>query len=488
MRLTVKLTLALTFAILAVFGTNSFIRVRRDMAAHEEDSRNDSRLLGRAVADATARMWQRFGEAEALDLVADANERESHVLIRWVWLDAPAGDPHAPDVPRALLTAAARGGTSVLKARVGAGPEALYTYVPSRIPGPRRGAIELRESLDAERDYLRRTILQATLATAILVLSCAAITLGLGAALVGRPVRRLVAQARRIGVGDLSSRLEIRQRDEIGELADEMNRMSQQLVDARARVASETAAKLAAVEQLRHADRLATVGKLASGIGHEVGTPLNVITGHSQILMDEYPPGTPAHDNSAIVAQQARRVAEIVRQLLDFARPRPIEPVDQQLGPMIRQVARLLDSLAQKKAITIVAEPVSDDTHACVDSGQIQQVLTNLVVNAIHASPRGAQITLGAGRVVAEPPADVSARAGEYQRIFVKDEGTGIEPHVLPHVFEPFFTTKDVGQGTGLGLSVAYGIVKEHGGWIDVKTEMARGTCFTVYLPVGSDS
>ena len=119
----------------------------------------------------------------------------------------------------------------------------------------------------------------------------------------------------------------------------------------------------------------------------------------------------------------------------------------------------------------------------CVDAGQIQQVLTNLIVNAIQATPAGGRVTVGATRKHCRPPAGETAAEGNYCCLTVEDTGQGISEDVRKRLFEPFVTTKEIGQGTGLGLSIAYGIVQEHGGWIGVQSEVGRGSRFQVYLP-----
>jgi signal transduction histidine kinase len=120
-----------------------------------------------------------------------------------------------------------------------------------------------------------------------------------------------------------------------------------------------------------------------------------------------------------------------------------------------------------------------------VDGGQVQQVLTNLVMNGLQAMKRPGTVRVRAAEVRATPPASEGGDEADYVRLDVEDEGDGIAPDVLPHVFEPFFTTKDVGEGTGLGLSVSYGLVRDHGGWIGVRSEPGRGSCFSIYLPRG---
>jgi signal transduction histidine kinase len=125
---------------------------------------------------------------------------------------------------------------------------------------------------------------------------------------------------------------------------------------------------------------------------------------------------------------------------------------------------------------------------AQVDAGQIEQVITNLVMNAVQAMPGGGQVVTAVGPCHAKPPAGHAGGAGEYLCLSVTDEGTGIVEEHRQHVFEPFFTTKDVGEGTGLGLAIVYGIIAEHGGWIDVTSELGKGSCFSVYLPKVPDA
>ncbi len=466
MRLSLKLTLALTGAILVVVGANSIIRVRREINLFEQDMRDDSRLMGRAVAGAAQRIWHRVGEAEARDVVVDANEREGHMHIGWVTLDSHPGP--APANPKILELSIGAEPVSLVGVDPETGEDTLFTYTLVAGPDGQRAGVELRESLAAEHQYVRTSILQATLGTLALVTAVSLITLWLGVVLVGRPVRELVAQARRIGKGELGARLALRTHDEMGELATEMNAMSERLESSR--------------DQLRHADRLATVGKLSAGIAHEVGTPLNVITGYAQLIEDECPAPHPANEGAATIRMQALRVAAIIRQLLDFARPRPLVKQSTSLQGLVEQAAHLLETLTRKRGVEV---QVGEDrgVTANVDPAQLQQVVTNLVVNAMHASKPGSVVNLVVEqRRATGPMDDVGER--EYACIEIRDHGSGMPPEVVERIFEPFFTTKDVGEGTGLGLSVAYGIIREHGGWIAVDSTVGEGSCFTVYVPV----
>jgi two-component system NtrC family sensor kinase len=336
--------------------------------------------------------------------------------------------------------------------------------------------------MSLQRQHARQTVRNTLLTTIVMVTVCGAIALLLGGWFVGRPIRSLVDKAQRIGHGDLSGPLALRQRDEIGELADEMNAMCDRLGAAAADLAVATEAKITMLEQLRHADRLSTVGKLASGIAHELGTPLNVVSGRARMIASGLDP-TEAHDSADIIVVQAQRMTRIIRQLLDFARRRSAHKSPEDLRQVARQTVSLLSPIAEKKKVEIVLVEPDDAFLAEVDASQLQQALTNLIVNGIQAMPQGGTITVSMARAQTQPPADVSGAYGPYLRLDVTDEGVGMAADTMAHIFEPFFTTKPVGEGTGLGLSVTYGIVKEHGGWLAVSSLVGKGSTFSVYLP-----
>ncbi len=483
MKLAHKFTIAVTCAIVSLLALDAIVRVKREVALFDEAAPRRGRLLARTVANAAAYAWQDAGEPTAVALVERANEHEAGIedgrapkAIRWVWLDAPMDHAYRPSVELTALGNLAEGRPVTVEAE-----HAIYTYV--MVPGPRRVAIEVGESMAERDDYLRGTIAEVAITSASLVALCAIVVLSLGTVLVGRPIRKLVEHARRIADGDLETRLDLGQRDEIGALSRDLDTMAERLAATRRQMENETTAKLAVIDQLRHADRLATVGKLSAGIAHEVGTPLNVIMGHAQLITSEYEPDSPAHTNAVIVDQQAHRVAEIIRHLMAFARPRKPQKIGHDLGAITQQVVALLDALARKRDVTLEPIAPTRPIRSHVDAGQLEQVLTNLVVNAIHATPGGGSISVGVTSRHATVPPGVTGDDGTYACIFVRDRGMGIAPELLPHIFEPFFTTKDIGEGTGLGLSVAHGIVKEHGGWIAVTSEVGVGTTFEVYLP-----
>jgi signal transduction histidine kinase len=403
--------------------------------------------------------------------------------VRWIALapEAPAGDE--PLLARDRL-GPVRAAEELSLLHTFKDREAMVTYLPIWLePGRVLGAIELYERFDGRATEIRGEVRRVLVRTTVATLAATAAITGLGILFVGRPMKRLVEKARRIGEGDLSGPLVFHQRDEIGELAHEMNQMCDRLSRAQHRIEEETAKRLATAEQLRHADRLTTVGKLASGLAHELGTPLNVVSGRAKMIARGQVSGAEAIENGAIIAEQCDRMAHIIRQLLGFARRRQPHRSPTELGELARQTLGLLAPIAQKSRVTLTLNPPEGPVNAAVDAALVQQALTNLVVNAMQSMKQGGRVTVELGRTRATPPPDLGGESAEYVFVHVEDEGSGIAPEHLPHIFEPFFTTKDVGEGTGLGLSVTFGIVRDHGGWIAVESALSRGSRFSMYLP-----
>lgn len=475
-----KFTLALVLGILLVHIGSGIVRVRREMDLFQRDIARDSKVLGRALAHSLETVWTTNGERDAMALVEHANDRESDVSIRWIWLDTP---PSSEGVP--LLTAAEieslLAGTPVVN-RHKLHVDTVYTYVPVHVPTPRAGAIEIADPLVDEQLYLQRSIRNATIAVFILVALCASLVWVLGTRLIGRPASALVAQAQRVGRGDLGYRILVRTKDEIGALGVAMNQMCDDLEHARAQVAAETSARVEAIDQLRHADRLKTVGTLASGVAHELGTPLNVIDGYAELIRDDAAAPEAVREHAVVISRQAKRIARIVRQLLDFARHGGLRTATSDVRLVARETLGMLEPLARKRSVTTEFTEPTGDSRALIDSDRLQQVLANIGVNGLQAMPAGGRLALRVDRMRARSPIAGSVEC-DYLRVQIEDTGTGMRAETADRVFEPFFTTKDVGDGTGLGLSVAYGIIADYGGWIDVRSEPGRGSCFSVYVP-----
>lgn len=225
-------------------------------------------------------------------------------------------------------------------------------------------------------------------------------------------------------------------------------------------------------QQVQHADRLATIGQLASGVAHELNEPLGAILGFAQLLDKTPRIPSQARGDIARIMSAALHARDIIRKLMTFARQaRPaLEPID--LNGLIKESRSLWAWRCEDRGIETVYELSPSLVMMHADAGQIRQVLINLVVNAIQAMPEGGRLTLA------------TCVNGNMIELSVADTGEGIPADVLPRLFDPFFTTKDVNQGTGLGLSVVDGIVSGHGGRIDVESQPGRGACIRVYLPL----
>jgi signal transduction histidine kinase len=246
-------------------------------------------------------------------------------------------------------------------------------------------------------------------------------------------------------------------------------------------VAKEQRERRVAIEQLRHAERLNIVGKLAAGMAHELGTPLNVIAGNAELLETRRLSPEKQRALLGTIRGQTDRMSRLMRQLLDFGRAAGGGKVRVDLNGLARATGELLHPLALKRGCSLVVEPHEAPLPILANGAEIEQVLTNLVVNGIDAMPRGGQLHLRTG---IDSRVDRSGDAHGYACAVVEDEGTGIAPEDLQRIFDPFFTTKDVGEGTGLGLSISYGIVQDHGGTLEVTTRKGRGSRFKMLLPL----
>ncbi len=488
MQVALKIAFALFLGMGAVFALHVSRQTDQAEAHLESRMREDQRAVGQLFRPTVARAWRTDGRDSAMYLIEYTNqilEQEQHqtaLRLRWVWLDDTSVPQHDAWLNQAGLAKLRAGEEVDITRRVARGRTQMVTYIPVQIgiPDQPAGALEVSGSLDGLPTLVDAARRSKIVTAAVLLGVSVLIAVLVGAFLVGRPVRRLVHVARRIGGGDLSARANLHQHDELGALARAMNEMGDQLQTARRRLAEETEARIRSVERLRHADRLSTVGTLASGVAHELGTPLAVISARAEMMASgEVEPGV-CREYADNIIRQCKRMTAIIHQLLDFARRRKptLSPKDPQ--GVINQTVEWLSPLARKHGVRIeVAQPVQP-MKLNADGVQLQQVLTNLLVNAVHASARGGVVNIHADRVDASAPTGAD---GKYVRIVVEDHGEGMPADVVEHVFEPFFTTKDVGQGTGLGLSVSHGIVQEHGGWIDVSSRMGHGSSFAVYLP-----
>ena len=242
-------------------------------------------------------------------------------------------------------------------------------------------------------------------------------------------------------------------------------------------------------EAIMQQERLAAVGQLSAGVAHDFNNILCIILGYSSMLLDESKDlGQKRVEALKQISTAAQRAAHLTRQLLTFSRKQVMQPQTLEFNEVIGNVSRMLQRLVREDiGLQFHFAPKPLYIHA--DLGMIEQIVVNLVVNARDAMVRGGKLILSASAVEideAHREHHPEARPGQFACLSVTDTGCGIPPELLLRIFEPFFTTKAVGKGTGLGLSTVYGIVKQHEGWIEVVSEVGKGTTFKVFLPKSS--
>ncbi len=283
-----------------------------------------------------------------------------------------------------------------------------------------------------------------------------------------KPIGNLVEGAKRLASGELDTQIPVESQDEIGTLCRAFNEMGEALADR------ERQLKERMQEQLTQSEKLASIGRLAAGVAHEINTPLTGVLTYSNLLMEkESMPGS-AREDLKVIIDETTRCRQIVRNLLDFARETKLEVARTDINGLIYKTLGILRNQSIFRDIDIREKLQEGLPDVRVDSNQIRQVIMNLVLNAAEAMPNGGLLFIATEYKVDR----------NFVRISIRDTGCGIPPEDLERVFQPFFTTKERGKGTGLGLSVSYGIIQRHGGAITVTSQVGKGTTFEIQLPV----
>jgi len=281
--------------------------------------------------------------------------------------------------------------------------------------------------------------------------------------LVGKPVARLVAATDAVAAGDLEHRIPVLRLDELGQLATSFNRMTERLSEAR--------------HQIYQSNKLASLGRLAAGIAHEINNPLTGVLTYSSFLLKRAGEDPEVRQDLETIVHETKRCRDIVRGLLDFARQVPPKKSLVDVNQIVLRALHIVENQMRVQNIEVSRNLREDLPQIHADPNQLQQVLVNLLVNAadsFESEPRRIRLVTDTRRV----------ESREMLEIQVTDNGSGIPEKNLGKIFEPFFTTKD-NKGTGLGLAVVWGIVSEHGGTVEVASKVGSGTTFTIRLPLG---
>jgi two-component system, NtrC family, sensor kinase len=308
-----------------------------------------------------------------------------------------------------------------------------------------------------------------------LVLLATGVTLWLGIALsVTRPIRRLITGVEEITRGNLKARIPSPGDTEVGELARAFNRMAGRLDEAQEERRRSEESRAVLERQFRHAERLAAIGKLASVIAHEVGTPLHVIAGRARHLGRRLGQDDAAQRDVETIREQVGRITRTMRHVLQSSRAVPARGETVDLGQLVRAAAGIMAPEYAARSVRLTLSVPTGLPTIPADADGLTQVLLNLLTNALAATPAEGRVEASAG---------VGAREGHPGiALAVADTGTGIAPENLERIFDPFFSTKP-GGGTGLGLSICRDIVRAHEGTITVESVPGAGACFSVWLP-----
>jgi signal transduction histidine kinase len=329
---------------------------------------------------------------------------------------------------------------------------------------------------------LHGRVLEMVLATLVLLVVLAIIVSVVIRQSVAQPLQTIMRRIEAIGQGRLDQRVHLTRHDEIGQLADEFDRMAARLQEAQHRLIAGHEEKLRLERALRHSEKLAALGRLASRLAHEIGTPLYVIQGRAEQLLQRGSLPEKDHGVLNVIIAQIERISGFIRQLLMLSRRPEPQLRTISLNEIVRRVWQAVDGQRNHSGVEVTLELAEELPLILGDPDQLQQVLLNLSVNALQAVGGTGCVTLSTRCVDNKSPF-----AGGAVEVVVTDTGPGIPPEHLPHIFEPFFTTKGVANGTGLGLAISREIILNHHGEIRVESTLGQGSRFIVSLPRAGD-
>jgi two-component system NtrC family sensor kinase len=302
------------------------------------------------------------------------------------------------------------------------------------------------------------------------------------------PLQKMVLATQKIAKGDLTHKLYVKSKDEIGALAESFDRMTeelrranQKLIEWGTTLEKKVEERTTEIKQMQahliQQEKLASLGKLAAGIAHEINNPLGGILIYSHLLLEDTKKEDPQYQNLEKIVKETTRCRDIVKGLLQFARPKEPDVTQIDINATLDNALSLLESQAIFQNVTIKKKYADELPPVVADRSQLQQVFINIILNAVDAMDSKGILTLKTAISEGEP----------FIKVSISDTGQGIKKGDRSRLFEPFFTTKEVGVGTGLGLAICYSIIQKHQGVIEVESEIGKGSTFTVKLPLMKD-
>lgn len=488
MQISTKLTLVLGLVSSCILGTYGLSQYRQERGELITTAARDFRTLSAAIRVAIENSMRDRQVADVDEILESLEVGEPQidvfVLDRTGALAAHSsggGRAAVEHFERALRRVSERGHEAVRFEEPGDALRIVGVFPLHGDDQSRIGAVAIVRPLPALNADLRRTLRSALVSSVVLIAAITFVGWLLMRRYVRRPLEALGAAMRDVREGDFGTALPAGRHDEIGRLSGEFNVMVRELAHARQ-------ALLAAVEErqrfeqgLQHVDKLVTVGQLSAGLAHEIGSPLQILSGRARALAArrDLPPDVARV--ARICEEQVGRIAGIVEQLLDLARRKSPHIAEIALDTPIGAIVDLLDGEARRRGVHLAYTCPADLPPVLADAAQVQQIALNLLNNALRATPRGGRVTLTLS-LESLPTAD-----GLHDRptvlLVVEDTGPGIPASVRERLFEPFVTTQAAAGGTGLGLAVVKSIVDDHGGAIAVAPAPWGGTRVLVHLP-----
>jgi len=474
MSIRLRFTLALTTVGVVLFGSYALWAYRNERHDLHEAIDAEIRVVGQSLETS---LGNALRDRQRLDIDETLSTLEAVAPDLDIHIHDPAGRPIAhsrgaavDDVIETLAARAAVSRVEVVELDPAERPERIIFAGPlTAEDGTLLGSVTIARPTDKMTADLART--RDHLILALLAFLAATIVTGLilGTIHVTRPIARLLEGVHHVREGDFRARVRPGRDDEIGRLVAEFNSMIATLAEMRDRIEAEANARAHLEIGLQRVDKLVTIGQLSAGLAHEIGSPLQVLSGRAAALVDHTDPEV--RRQAGLLVAQCDRITRVVEQLLSFGRRKPavIEPCDL-VAPVVA-VIDLLDGEARRRNVTLHLDTADEPHQIVANVDQLQQVTLNLLRNALAATPAGGTISVRVDRVL------------DRVRLVVRDTGAGIDHDTQARLFEPFFTTRAAEGGTGLGLAVVRAMAIEQRATIDVISEPGAGAEFIVSFP-----
>ncbi len=469
--MTIRLRFTLTLAAvgLLLFGTYAVWSYRSESEDLHAAARADLRVVGESIETALENALRDHQATDVRDMLATIELLSPHLDIH---LYGPSGELLARSTGAVTTEEIVHHIEDTIRRRrdtITLSSDDLIFAAPLMGRGELVGAIAVVRPLDELTADLERTRARLLLALAALVIATLAAGLALGTFYVSRPLKELLRGVRHVREGNFRAQVPAGHADELGELVQEFNAMSDALEQARARSEADAEARSRLEAGLQRVDKLVTIGQLSAGLAHEIGSPLQVLSGRASTLLEHGDPEV--RRQATLLVAECDRITRVVEQLLSFGRRKPTRAGPCDLVTPIQTVIDMLAGEATRRGITMKLETDGRPQQIIGDVDQLQQIALNLVRNALNATPAGGAITIRIDRVA------------DRVRLSVRDTGHGIPAAAHAKVFEPFFTTRASEGGTGLGLAVVRALALEHQATIDLFSEEGGGAELVVSFP-----